>query len=96
MSTHEDIAWKFRGGSFFDRSVGYRFFFCQKFAAHPAPWPAETLAAVSGLFLLITFCAAHPARGASQRRMKLSLLLSRVMNPLVIEATFYVVFSPSG
>ncbi len=100
MSTHEDIARKFEEKTPSDRSFGRVFavfFLLVGLLPTLRHGPPRLWAlAVSGLFLLITIVRPTLLSGANKLWMKLSLLLSRVMNPLVIALMFYVVFVPVG
>jgi hypothetical protein len=100
MSMHEDIARKFEEKTPSDRSFGRVFaVFFLLVGSLPTlrHGPLRLWAlAVSGVFLLITFVRPTLLSGANKLWMKLSLLLGRVMNPLVIALMFYVVFVPVG
>jgi Saxitoxin biosynthesis operon protein SxtJ len=100
VSTHEDITRTFQENTASDRSFGRVFtvFFLLVGMlptlrhGHVRVWAL----AVSGLFLLITLLRPTLFSGANKLWMKLSLLLSRIMNPLVIALMYYVVFVPVG
>jgi hypothetical protein len=100
VSTHEDIARKFHEKNPSDRSFG-RVFTVFFLLAGLLPTlrhePVRVWAlAFSGLFLLITLVRPTLLSGANKLWIKASLLLSRVMNPLVIALMYYVVFAPVG
>jgi hypothetical protein len=100
VSTHEDITRKFQEKTPSDRSFGRVFtvfFLLVGFLPTLHHGPVRVWALIlCGLFLLITLVRPTLLSGANQLWMKLSLLLSRVMNPLVIALMYYVVFVPLG
>jgi hypothetical protein len=100
MNTHEDIARKFEEKAPSDRSFGRvfaAFFLLVGLLPTLRHGPPRVWAlAVSGFFLTMTFVRPTLLGGANKLWMKLSLLLGRVMNPLVIALMFYVVFVPVG
>ena len=100
MSIFEDATRNFQERAASDRSFGRVFtvfFLLVGLLPTLRHEPVRVWAvAVSGFFLLITLVRPTLLSGASKLWMKFSLMLSRIMNPLVIALMYYVVFVPVG
>lgn len=100
MNIHEDYSPHTNEKQASDRSFGWVFtiFFAlygclPAFRSRPVRWWAL---AVSGVFLLITLVRPTLLHFANRLWMRLGLLLSKVVNPLITGLLFYVVVTPMG
>lgn len=100
MNGHEDLTRSFKEKSTSDRSFGWLF---GTFFVLVGLWPLLRAGAVRGWalvvgsgFLLVAQLRPTLLSKANSLWMKLSVLVSRIMNPMVIGVLFFVVVAPVG